>query len=77
MMGSIDVCILLGCQGRAVVARYCAKKKVDVMRLKRGVQGIHCCIQGIAGSPAMDGVRQVETAAFHFKRVELILRLSL
>ena len=77
MMGLIGVCILSGYQGRAVVVRYCAKKKVDVMRLKRGVQGIHCCIQGIAGSPAMDGVRQVETAAFHSKRLELTLRLSL
>ena len=77
MMGAIDVCILLGCQGRAVVARYCAKKKVDVMRLKQGVQRIHCCIQGIGESPAMEWDQQVETVAFHFKKVELILRLSL
>ena len=70
MMGLIGVCILLGYQGRAAVARHCAKKRVDVMRLKRGVQGFYCCIQGIAESPAMDGARQVETAGFHSKGVE-------
>ena len=77
MMGLIGVRILLGCHERAVVAHYCAKKKVDVLRLKQGVQRIHCCIQGIGESPAMDWDQQVETVAFHFKRVELILRLSL